>query len=380
MLLVKNGNLHLPGQKVLPGGDILIQGGRIAQIGRGLSAPDAQVLDASGKEVLPGFILPATSVGLTDYANLRQGDANEISAPNQAGLHVRYALDGREVGLQRYWLSGVTSFGATPAGGALLAGQMGVYHITGFYASQMCVKDTVAVKGNFTSEVKRTFGGKNTAPMTRMGMAAQLREALGAAKRWAVEKDPQPNANCAALARVLAGELPLLMNVNTVGDISTVLDIASEFGVKVVLNMAYQAHLALDAIRRAGTPVLLGDLFDSGARIQYGTDVPAILALRGEGLPVGITCAPSGAGRENLLWNACRLVQMGAAPGDVLDMMTVDTARALGVEGLIGSIAEGLWADLAIYNGDPLQSWAADVAATVVAGQIVYTKEGGPVC
>lgn len=380
MLLIRNGNLHLPGGEVLAKCDLLSQEGRIVRIGRGLSAPDARTLDAAGKEVLPGFILPVTSVGLTDYANLRQGDANEVSSPNQAGLHVRYALDSREVALQRYWLSGITSFGAAPGGGAVLAGQMGVYHITGRNASQMCVKDTVAVKGNFTAQVKSTFGGKGKAPMTRMGMAAQLREALGAAKRWTEEEKPEPNANNAALARVLSGELPLLMNVHTAGEISAVLDAASDFGVKVILNTAYQAHLVLDVVRRTNTPVLLGDLFDRGARIEYGTDVDAVLSLKESGLPVGLSCSSGGAGRENLLWNACRLVQMGYASERVLDMMTAENARILGVDGLTGSIAEGLWADFAVYNGNPLERWDAEVAATVVAGETVYTKEGGAVC
>ena len=105
MLLIKNGNLHLPGQQVLKEGDILIEGAYIKQIGKNLSDERAEVLDATGKEVFPGLILPLTSVGLTDYANLRQNDSNEISSPCHPGLHVRYALDGREVERQRYWMA-----------------------------------------------------------------------------------------------------------------------------------------------------------------------------------------------------------------------------------------------------------------------------------
>ena len=380
MLLIKNGTLHLPGGEVLTGSDVLVQDGHIKEIGKDLVSADARILDAGGKDVFPGFILPVSSVGLTDYANLRQGDANDVSAPNQAGLHVRYALDGREVALQRYWLSGITSIGAAPGNGALLAGQMGLYHITGRYAAQMCVKDTIAVKGNFSSEVKRTFGGKGMAPMTRMGMAAQLREALREAKQWMESEEKSFQVNYAALARVLAGEIPLLMNVNTVGDISTVLDIAAEFGVKVVLNLAYQAHMTLDAIVESKAAVLLGDLFDMGARIQYGTDVDAISGLEAHGIPVGISGAPNGVGRENLLWNGCRLVQMGYTPAQALDMLTVNTAKALGVDDCVGQIKEGLWADLVIYDGDPFQRWDADVFATVVAGELIYTKESGVLC
>lgn len=377
MLLIKKGNLHLPGQKVLPEGDILIKDGHICQIGKNLEEENADVLDAEGKEVFPGFILPLTSVGLTDYANLRQNDSDELSAPSHPGLHVRYALDSRETDLQRYWLGGITSFGAAPADGALLAGQMGIYHVTGSTAGDMCVCETVAVKGNFTSTVKSVFKAKNLAPMTRMGMAAILRSQLREAKRWMEQENREYNADYEALGRVLNKEIPLLMNADTVTDISDVLEIAKEFGIRVILNGVYEGHLVKDLISEAKAPVILGDAFASGARIWYETETDKLISLK-EQIPVCIGCSSGGVGRENLLWNACKLVQEGYDANDVLDMLTVKTAETFGVDHLIGSLKEGLLADLVIYNGNPLESWKADVEAAVVAGKIVYEKKGEP--
>lgn len=379
MLLIKNGALHLPGQQVLEGGDILIEGEYIKQIGKNLSTEGAEVLDATGKEVFPGFILPLTSVGLTDYANLRQSDSDETSSPCHPGLHVRYALDGREVERQQYWMGGITSFGAAPANGSLLAGQMGVYHVKGFTASQMCVRDTVAVKGNFLSEVKSTFRSKGMEPMTRMGMSALLRRELDGAKRWMEAESSEYQADYAALAKVLKNEIPLLMNVNTVTDIADVLEIGREYGIRLILNGVYEGHLISDLLKESKASIILGDLFDSGARIWYQTEINQILSL-GTEQNVCIGCSAGGVGRENLLWNGCRLIQEGYSPADVLDMMTIKTAEVLGVEDLIGSIQEGLFADLVVYQGNPLESWTADVQATLVAGNIVYEKEGGAVC
>lgn len=378
MLLIKNGNLHLPKQQVLVG-DVLIEDDHIVKIGTDLPAENACVIHAEGKEVFPGFILPLTSVGLVDYANLRQGDSNETSSPCNPQLHVKYALDGREVALQRYWESGITSIGAAPGDGGLLAGQMGVYHVDGMSASQMCVCDTVALKGNFTVNVKKTFGGKAAAPMTRMGMAAQLREAFAGAKRWMQEKDPQPDPAKEVLAKVLRREIPLLMNVTTVADISTVIDIAKEFDLRLILNGAYEGDKVAEEIAASGACVILGDLFDAGMRIWYETDIDKLISLQ-EKVPMCIGCSSGGVGRENLLWNGCRLVQKGYRPQDVLDWMTVKPAQVLGVENLIGSIQEGLFADIVIYDGDPLKEWSAKVDTTIVAGKIVYQKEGAIVC
>lgn len=379
MLLIKNGNLHLPGKQVQKEGDILIEGEYIKKIGKNLQAEGAEVMDATGKEVFPGFILPLTSVGLIDYANLKQCDSDETSSPCHPGLHVRYALDGREVERQRYWMGGITSFGAAPANRTLLGGQMGVYHITGFTASQMCVRDTVAVKGNFLSNVKATFQSKGMEPMTRMGMASLLRRELDAAKRWMETDDREYNADYAALAKVLRKEIPLLMNANTVTDIADIIEIGREYGIRLILNGVYEGHLVTDLLKESKASVIMGDLFDCGARIWYRTEVDKILSLREE-QNVCIGCSAGRVGRENLLWNGCRLIQEGYSPEDVLDMMTVKTAEVLGVEDLIGSIREGLFADIAVYNGNPLESWTADIQATLVAGKIVYQKEGGAVC
>ena len=378
MLLIKRGNLHLPGQQMMVG-DVLIEDGHISKIGTNISAQDACVIDAQGKEVLPGFILPLTSVGLVDYANLRQGDSSESSSPCNPQLHVRYALDGREVALQKYWKGGITSFGAAPGDGTLLAGQMGVYHITGMAASQMCVCDTVALKGSFNASVKSTFGKKGAAPMTRMGMASQLRAAFWEAKEWMEQPKPEHDPAKEVLARVLRREIPLLMNVTTAADIADVIAIAEEYNIRLILNGAYEGDKLTDMIAQSGAKLVLGDQFDGGVGTWYGTDIHKLMAAR-DFIPMCIGCSAGYVGKENLLWNGCRLVQQGYAPADVLDMMTVKTAEVLGVDHLIGSIQEGLFADLMIYRGNPLEKWSAVVDTAIVAGKVVYEKEGAAEC
>lgn len=373
MLLIKGGYLHLPNQEVIAG-DVLIEKDKIVKVGQNITNETAEIFDAKGKEIFPGFILPVTSVGLTDYANLRQGDSNETAVPCNPSLHVRYALDGREIALQRYWLGGITSIGAAPANGALLAGQMGVYHVSGgMAASQLCVKDTVAVKGNFTSEVKSTFVNKNMAPMTRMGMASCFRNILKETQIWLEDETPAPNKDYETLSRVLKGELPILVNANTSVDISDVLNIAEEFQIKVILNGIYEGDKVIEQIEKLGTALIIGDLFDSGAAVWYESYFDKLLSKR-KNLEISIGCSTGSVGKENLLWNACRLVQKGYSAADVLDLMTVQTAKILGVDDLIGSIKEGLFADLVIYNNNPLEKWSADLEATIVAGKIVYRK------
>ena len=178
MYLIKNGTIHQSEGKKLTQTDILVEENRIRKIGKNMEVPGATVIDASGMEVFPGMILPATSVGLIDYTSMKQPDSTEWGQPVYPQLSVRYSLDMREVHLQKYEQSGITAFGACPGNKALIAGQTGVFHTYGNTAQTMEIKDPVALKANFISDVKVAFGGKSMYPMTRMGMAALLRKSL----------------------------------------------------------------------------------------------------------------------------------------------------------------------------------------------------------
>lgn len=380
MLLIKNGILHFADAPPKEGLDILVEGKRIARIGSGLSAGDAKVIDAAGKHVLPGFVLPVTSVGITDYANLRVGDSNESPSPVNAGVHVRHALDVREVALQGYRRSGVTAFGCAPGRSALVAGQMGVYHTAGRRVSEMCIKETAALKANFTVQVKRTFNARSAAPMTRMGMAALLRGAFLEAKNYKPEKDG-PDENKAVLCQVLRGELPLLINVETGAEIETVLDIAQEFGIQLILHGGYAIGEVAQLVLDAKTPLLLGDLQGEGYTAAYDMDLPGLLALREKGLALGLSNSGDGAaGHECLLWDAVRLVQEGLDAEEALRLLSIENARILGVDDEIGSLAEGKYADIAVYTAHPMQSWQAAVDAFVVAGELIEAEEVAPCC
>ncbi len=58
MYLIKNGTVHTGTGKVLEEHDILVEGTKIRKIGKNLCEEDAEVIDATGKQVFPGFIIP----------------------------------------------------------------------------------------------------------------------------------------------------------------------------------------------------------------------------------------------------------------------------------------------------------------------------------
>lgn len=364
LIIIKNGTVHFPkGEKKKI--DILIKGEKIVNIGENLEA-EGEIIDASDCEVFPGFILPTTSVGVYNYADLAHTDSDEKSAPSNPDLHVRYSLDPVEVKIQGYEKHGITAFGAIPNDSALIAGQMGVYHTRGRAASEMAISDDVALKVNFIPNVKRNFMSRNMAPMTRMGMASILRKEL---KDASLEKqeDCQYNPGRDVLRRVLNREIPIICNVREQFDIETILDIQKEFGFKLILMGAYQANSSIKKLEEANVSVILGDLIDGSYVTYYDADIPALLKMS-EVVPLALSNNSSG--YEGLLWSAEKAVRNGLESDQAVDMITINTAKILGVDDKIGSIAIGKYADISIWSGHPLKTYDAHINACITAGRI----------
>lgn len=363
MILIKHGNVHFPKGKTKKT-DILIDQSKIIKIGDHISA-DAMVMDAKECEVFPGFILPTTSVGIYNYADLRHTDSDEKANPVNADLHVKYSLDPVEVKLQGYERHGITAFGAVPNDSALIAGQMGVYHTNGRTASEMAISENVALKINFLPSVKRTFSPRSMAPMTRMGMTAILRKEFQKAALKKEDGSYDPSGDI--LRKVLNRELPILCNAREYFEIETMLDLQNEFGFRLIFMGAYQAEQSLDKLKKANASVILGDLLDSSYVTYYQADIPALISME-EQIPMAFS--NNGSGFEGLLWSAEKAVRNGLVPDKAVDMMTIQTAEILGISDKVGSIEVGKYADLSIWNGHPLKTYNAQIHTCITAGEV----------
>ena len=119
MLLIKNGCVHDGRGQVLPQCDVLVENGLVKAVGPGLSAEGAEVFDAAGKQVLPGFVSTMTIQGATG-PGWHDDDLGEFSDPVTPELSVVYAFDQDNMNFQEQWLYGVTSVGVVPKPGNVL--------------------------------------------------------------------------------------------------------------------------------------------------------------------------------------------------------------------------------------------------------------------
>lgn len=344
------------------GGVILLQGGRITAVGPSVPIPPgAEILDLSGKTVMPGLIDASTNLGIADYPSLGTDD-NEATDPLTPHLRVIDALNPDNGFIPVARSSGVTAALCAPAEGNLLAGQSALIRLAGGSAEQMVVRSPVGVHVSLGEAPKAQYGKRNQSPMTRMASAAMLRQALVDARAYSekLAQKPAPvrDAKLEALVPVVRGELPLIVSADRFDDIHTALRITLEFGVTMVLSHGAEAHRVADELAARKIPVLWGP-----------ADAP-YQELESRGGSLGTPAALSEAGVRfafqtgsirnvtTLLDQARSAVAHGLSREEALRALTLYPAAIFGVADGRGSLEVGKAGDLVVFDRDPLDGLA----------------------
>ena len=359
-------------------GVILIEDGLIKKIG-----PASKVRIPSGVELLeaevvtPGLVDVHTVVGLAGIYNSDKGqvqdqDQLEKSDPVQPELRAIDAYDPVEPLVDWVRSLGVTTVHTGHGPGAVISGQTMVAKTRGERVEEVTVIPAVAVAATLGSSVSRNF----KSPGTQAKNVSALREALLAAQAYADKQDgespPDRDLSKETLARVLDGELALMITAQTATEIATALRLQREFGFRLWLDGAAEAYRMIEPIREAGIAVLLhptmmrawGDTrnaaFDTAARLAEA------------GIPFAIqTGFESYVPKARVvLYEAQAAVHYGLSSEDALRSITLEPARILGLDERIGSLEKGKDADLVLYDGDPFE-YTSHVCKVLVEGEVV---------
>lgn len=378
MLLIKNGNVYLGEGRYEAGWDVLCEGSIIKAVGANLSAESAEVIDARGMDVYPGLVLGLCSVGAVSFSEFlgNQADHNESSAPILPHMDIRDAFDFEELKRQRFGRVGITSYGLCPGTNALVAGQISLIHVDAPRASDVFVAERIAVKGNYTNTAKGTFAPKGNF-MTRMGMYQCLDEAFRAARDYMDKPEKDYDACSETMCRMLRGELPFVVAAETAAEVEAVCRLGKKYGLRLVITGGFGAANAADEIIENGWHLMIGDSGYMGIGLKCEMQPGKLVELYRRGLKLSLSCSGDAAyppAYEQLLWTAARMSAAGAEEHELMDMMTIAPARALGVDHLVGSIEPGKQADLIICRGNPAVRFDNYVGKTIVAGRVFYAR------
>ena len=362
MICIKNGTLHTAVSKETFIADILIDGGKIVKIGKGLSADGAEVIDATGLHVYPGFVEAHCHIGLDGYGIGYEGhDYNELNDPVTPQVQAIDGINPFDPCMKMAAKAGVTCFATGPGSSNSIGGTFAAIKPVGTRVDNMIVKFPIAMKCAFGENPKRCYQ-KQGIP-SRMTNAAKIREALNKAKVYKAKieaagddasKLPAYDQKSEALIPVLNHEIPLKAHAHQANDIFTAIRIAKEFGVGLTLEHVTEGHMIVDELAKENLPLAVGPTFGHASKFELQNktwETPGILAKAGCHVSI-ITDAPV-TPLHYLPLCAGLAIKAGMDEYEALRAVTINPAEHIGIADRVGSLEEGKDADVVIVDGCP---------------------------
>lgn len=388
MLVIIHGNIKTMEEHDYADGYIQIEHGRIVTIGDmkecGLEAlqnnDEVQIIDAKGNLVMPGIIEAHCHMGITEEKKGMEGDdCNENVDPVTPYLRAIDAINPMDDAFHDALKAGITSAMIGPGSSNVVGGQFAVLKTHGRCIDQMILKAPAAMKAAFGENPKVNFSGQGVSPVTRMSIAAKLREELTRAREYErkINENPEttPDFHYECWLPVLRGEIPLKAHAHRADDILTAVRIAKEFGLKMTLDHCSEGHLIVEELKEAGFPAIVGPDMASRNKIEVRNMAFKTAGLLSkEGILTAITTDHPVSKIQFLPICAGLAVKEGMSMEDGFKSVTINAAKICGVDDRIGSLAVGKDGDIAIFDGNPMEVFTKTLC-TIIEGKIVYYDE-----
>ena len=388
MLVIIHGNIKTMEERDYKDGYVQVEHGKITAIGdmkecalETLHAgSEVQVINAKGNLVMPGIIEAHCHMGITEEKKGMEGDdCNENVAAVTPWLRAIDAINPMDDAFHDALKAGITSAMIGPGSSNVVGGQFAFLKTHGRCVDQMIVKAPAAMKVAFGENPKVNYSGQGISPVTRMSIAAQLREELYKAKEY--EKKVRENPDSERDFRyecwlpVLRREIPLKAHAHRADDILTAVRIAREFGIKMTLDHCSEGHLIIEELQEAGFPAIVGPDMASRNKIEVrNMAFKTAGLLSGNGILTAVTTDHPVSKIQFLPICAGLAVKEGMSMEDGFCAITLSAAKICGVDDRVGSLAVGKDGDIAIFDGNPMEVFTKTLC-TVIEGKIAYYDE-----
>jgi imidazolonepropionase-like amidohydrolase len=364
--------------------DVLLADGRIAAIGRGLSAPaGAVVVDARGKWITPGIIDVHSHLGVYPSPGVAaHSDGNEATAPTTANVWAEHSIWPQDPGFEAALRAGVTTLQILPGSANLIGGRtVTVRNVPATtYQAMKFPGAPHGLKMACGENPKRVYGDRNQTPQTRMANVAGWRAQWAEAQEYirdreayerkaaAGDKDAKPpkrDLRLDTLAGVLRGEILVHQHCYRSDEMAIAIDVAKEFGFRVTaFHHATEAYKISNLLAENGVcGAMWADWW--GFKMESYDGIPENVALI-DAAPGGcaIVHSDSDEGIQRLNQEAAKVmaharsVGISIAPERAIMWLTSNAAKSLGIADRTGSIEVGRLADVVVWNRDPFSVYA----------------------
>ena len=359
-------------------GTLLIRGAVIEAAGPAgrVKIPNgAELIDVSGKVILPGLV--------DTHSHIGQVEGGDRSGPIQPAVRVMDAINVRHPSLQRARAGGVTTANIMPGSGHLMSGQTVYLKLrAGTSIDELFL---LAEDGWVMGGMKMANGTNSRRdppfPGTRAKSAALVRERFLAAQEYAEkleraaddpEERPDRDLGMEALLEVLEGRRIVHHHTHRHDDVITVLRLQEEFGFRVVLHHVSEAARVADRVAAAGVPSSIILVDSPGGKLEaIHLELRNGAAMEKAGAKVAFHTDDYITDSRLFLRMAALAVRAGMSREGALRALTLAPAEMIDLGERIGSLTSGKDADFVILSGDPLSVYTR-VLETWVEGERLF--------
>ena len=351
-------------------GVVLFADGEVVGIGGSdLAIPDGYTtIDGTGRFVTPGIIDIHSHLG--DYPSPRVPahlDGNEATSPTTPEVWAEHSVWPQDPGFSRALANGgITSLQILPGSANLMGGRtVTLKNVPSRTVQGMKFPGApYSLKMACGENPKRVYGGQGRAPSTRMGNYAVNRQTWIDALDYMEQEDPDRDLANETLAGVLSGEILVQNHCYRADEMAQVLDMADEFGYRVTaFHHAVESYKIADLLREHDVcSAVWADWY--GFKMEAYDAIPENAAMiHNQGACVVIhSDDPNGIQRLNQEAAKAqadgRRMGIEIADADVISWITLNAARAMGIDEMTGSLEAGKMADVVMWNGDPLSIYS----------------------
>jgi imidazolonepropionase-like amidohydrolase len=391
--LIRNATVMTVTKGKLENSDILLQNGRIAAIGKNLTAPSgAEVIDGTGKFITPGIIDP--------HSHSMSDATNEGSLSVTSMVRIQDVLNPTAVNIYRELAGGVTTINVLHGSANTIGGQNAVVKLKwGRPVDEMLFPGALpgikfALGENVTrkNSQERILGAGGTLryPSTRMGQEEILRDAFTRAQDYKAtwgeynarvargEKNlvpPRRDLELEPLVEVLEGKRLVHAHSYSASEMLMLMNVAKEFGFKVAtLQHALEGYKIASEIAAAGTGV--STFADSWSyKIEAYDAMPYNVAVLMRHGVVTTINSDSDERARRLNIDAAKMMRYGGlTENEALRLITYNGALQLGIDKKVGSLEVGKDADVVIWSGNPLSVYST-AETTFIDGEKFFDKK-----
>ncbi len=360
VLVVRNATVWTQGpQGKLENADLLVQAGKVVKVGQKLDAPKGAVeLDATGKHVTPGLIDPHTHGGVSSI--------NESGFAIVPEVQMGDVITHNNIWFYRQLAGGLTTTmikhgSANPIGGENVFVKIRWGSLPDEYKIQGAPR---TVKFALGENPKRS---PNRYPNTRMGVQEIIRDHFLAArdyekewKTWEKTKTgipPRKDLRMEALLDILNRKLLVSSHGYRADEFLALVRLTEEFGFKVqTLQHGVEAYKIADELKKSGVAAVVWS--DWGAFKMEAYDATSYNArLLMEAGVVTSLHSDDNEISTRMNWEAGKLLRSGVNEVDAMNTVTINAAKAIAIDGRVGSLEAGKDADFVIWNGNPLSQF-----------------------